>query len=552
MIFTYLSQEQTSPESLHLNNTAIMKNIYFLLISFLLLACKQEPKSTENKSTVTTASPQLNLQTPDELYGDLFVAVQMSSLFEDSKTFVDCIPKKDSEVILEAYQNEKSEEGFNLETFVTTYFELPPSISSDFESDPAKNAAEHVASLWPVLTRTNDTVQQMGSLIPLPNAYVVPGGRFREVYYWDSYFTMLGLAESGEFELIENMLDNFSHLISTIGHIPNGNRTYYLTRSQPPFFAQMVALLAKHKGSEIYSKYAKSLKAEYEFWMHTDIAEQAASQHVVKTVYGPMNRYFDKGTGPRQESFKEDSLQVAKMNGGIKMYQDLRAGAESGWDYSTRWFTDAKSIETIETTDIIPVDLNALLYGLESVLIECYKDHPDYVDQLKTQQQNRIAFLNNKCWNPELGLFEDYNFIKNKGTGVKSLATVYPLFFEMATQEQADAIAKTIEQEFLRSGGVLSTLNHSGQQWDAPNGWAPLQWMTYVGLKNYGHQALAKTIATRWVQLNEKVYENTGKFVEKYNVEDLTLEAGGGEYPVQDGFGWSNGVYLALKKELEQ
>ncbi len=529
-----------------------MKNIYFLLISLLLLACKQESKPTDNNTELATAIPQLNLQTPDELYGDLFVAVQMSTLFEDSKTFVDCTPKNNPEIILEAYQNEKIKEDFNLKAFVNTHFELPPSISSDFKSDSTKNAAEHVASLWPVLTRSNDTVQQMGSLIPLPKAYVVPGGRFREVYYWDSYFTMLGLAESGEFELIENMLDNFSHLISTIGHIPNGNRTYYLTRSQPPFFAQMVALLAKHKGSEIYSKYANSLKAEYEFWMHMDTAEQKASEHVVKTANGLMNRYFDKGVGPRQESFKEDSLQVAKMNGGIKMYQDLRAGAESGWDYSTRWFANANSIETIETTDIIPVDLNALLYGLESVLIECYKDHPDYVNQLKTQQENRIAFLTKKCWNPELGAFEDYNWIKSEGTGVKSLATVYPLFFKMATQAQADVIAKTIAQEFLKPGGVISTLNHSGQQWDAPNGWAPLQWITYIGLKNYGHETLANTIATRWVQLNEKVYENTGKFVEKYNVEDLSLEAGGGEYPVQDGFGWSNGVYLAFKKELGQ
>jgi alpha,alpha-trehalase len=127
---------------------------------------------------------------------------------------------------------------------------------------------------------------------------------------------------------------------------------------------------------------------------------------------------------------------------------------------------------------------------------------------------------------------------------------VYPLFFKMTDQAQADGIASYIEKHFLKPGGVVTTLYNTRQQWDAPNGWAPLQWMTIIGLENYGHKKLARTIAERWVTLNEKVYANTGKFVEKYNVEDMTLDAGGGEYPVQDGFGWSNGVYLALKAYL--
>ena len=122
----------------------------------------------------------------------------------------------------------------------------------------------------------------------------------------------------------------------------------------------------------------------------------------------------------------------------------------------------------------------------------------------------------------------------------------------MASQEQADKVASYIEKYFLKPGGVVTTLYHTGQQWDAPNGWAPLQWMTIKGLENYGHHHLAKTIAERWVAINEKVYVNTGKFVEKYNVEDMTLDAGGGEYPVQDEFGWSNGVYLALKSYLNE
>ena len=438
-----------------------------------------------------------------------------------------------------------------MRTFVVENFDLPPSISSDFKSDPTKSAAEHVTALWAVLKRASDSTVEGTTLLSLPKPYIVPGGRFREVYYWDSYFTMLGLVESKEFVLIENMLDNFEHLIKTVGHIPNGNRSYYVTRSQPPFFSQMVKLLAEHKGTSVYKKYREALRMEYDFWMDGSTATTTPIRHCVATPNGIMNRYYDEGNTPRQESYKEDYLQVQKVGGGEKMYKDLRSGAESGWDYTSRWFADGESIETIETTDIIPVDLNALLYGLEAVLIRCFEEDVAYVAALKTSMSNRIAFLNNYAWNSKEGVYEDYNWVNKKQTGIKSLAMVYPLFFNMASKEQADNIAAYVETYFLKPGGVVTTLNHTGEQWDAPNGWAPLQWMTITGLRNYGHDALAKTIAERWVDINEKVYENTGKFVEKYNVEDMGLEGGGGEYPVQDGFGWSNGVYLALKNSLE-
>ena len=123
-----------------------------------------------------------------------------------------------------------------------------------------------------------------------------------------------------------------------------------------------------------------------------------------------------------------------------------------------------------------------------------------------------------------------------------------PLFFKIATQAQADLVAEMIQAEFLKPGGVVASLKNTGQQWDAPNGWAPLQWITIMGLENYGHHSLADTIAQRWLALNDKVYAATGKMMEKYNVEDINQLAGGGEYPGQDGFGWTNGVYLALKR----
>ncbi len=528
-----------------------------LLALMLALACKTEKKeiqSTVVSETATSESPEL--QTPDQLLGELFADVQLAQVFEDGKTFVDCRAKYPYETIRTNYAAQKTNSEFDLRAFVLAHFEIPPSITSNFKSDPNRSAVEHVEALWPELQRQSDVDQNGSTLITLPKPYIVPGGRFREVYYWDSYFTMLGLAESGKFDLIRNMLDNFAHLIQTVGHIPNGNRTYYITRSQPPFFSQMVALLAKYEGDSVYSTYKEALRTEYEFWMAgADLTSELNTKpikHCVSTPSGVMNRYYDLGDTPRQESYREDYELVQEMNGGAKMYRDLRSGAESGWDYTTRWFADGKTMGTIETTDIIPVDLNALLFGLEEVLIRCYSDDVAYTAALKTSMKSRKDFLEKYSWNTNDKVFEDFNWVKQQQTGIKSLAMVYPLFFKMATQEQADGIAAYLRKYFLKPGGLPATLNYSGQQWDAPNGWAPLQWMAIKGLDRYGHSDLAKTIAERWVALNEKVYANTGKFVEKYNVEDMTLEAGGGEYPVQDGFGWSNGVYLALKAYVEE
>ncbi len=479
------------------------------------------------------------------------VQVRMFRELWDAEVVQDSPYDPKNETIRKNYAAQKTAPDFDLETFVLEHFEVPPSITSNFKSDLTRSAAEHVEALWPVLQRKSDIAQSGSTLITLPSPYIVPGGRFREVYYWDSYFTMLGLAESGKFDIITNMLDNFAHLINTVGHIPNGNRTYYITRSQPPFFSQMVALLSNYEGDVVYEKYKVALRKEYEFWMEGQNATDTPIKHCVNTPSGIMNRYFDLGDTPRQESYREDYELVQKTKGGAKMYRDLRSGAESGWDYTTRWFADGKTMETIETTNIIPVDLNALLYGLEEVLTRCYSDDLTFITVLKSSMNNRKEFLQDYAWNSEDMVFEDFNWVKQKQTNIKSLAMVYPLFFKMATQEQADGVAVYLKKHFLKPGGLPATLNHSGQQWDAPNGWAPLQWMAIKGLDNYGHSDLAKTIAERWVRLNEKVYANTGKFVEKYNVEDMTLEAGGGEYPVQDGFGWSNGVYLALKAYLK-
>ena len=160
-----------------------------------------------------------------------------------------------------------------------------------------------------------------------------------------------------------------------------------------------------------------------------------------------------------------------------------------------------------------------------------------------------IFFTEKYFWDTATGFYMDYDFKMGQHTPVISVAGVYPLFFEIATDDQAQKVAEVIESRLLKEGGVVSTSNHTRQQWDAPNGWAPLQWITYKGLQNYQISDLGNTIKERWTSLNEQVYERTYKMTEKYNVEDLSKESGGGEYPTQDGFGWSNGVYKKLTSE---
>ncbi|MCB0521986.1 MAG: alpha,alpha-trehalase TreF [Lewinellaceae bacterium] len=492
----------------------------------------------------------------DKVFGELFVAVQKSGVFPDSKTFVDCVPKQEPEEILAAYQKAKSQANFDLYHFVEQHFEKPKPPTTNFTADPNRPVDEHIELLWDVLTRDADRAVPGSSLIPLPHPYIVPGGRFGEIYYWDSYFTMLGLQASGRVEMIKHMVDNFSFLINTVGFIPNGNRTYFLGRSQPPFYSLMVSLLADEMGEGVLKEYLPFLEKEYAFWMagSEELEERnPATLRVVRLEEGVvLNRYWDNRPMPREESWREDvELAEGTRREPTQLYRDLRAGCESGWDFSTRWFRDGKSLATIRTTELIPVDLNALLYHLELTIARAHKLAGNDSDWRLFQQkaETRKEALLHICWDKASGQFFDDDFAKHKRTGIPSAATAFPLFFSMASEKQAAETAHFIEKNLLRPGGIVTSPIRSGQQWDAPNGWAPLQWVAIAGLRNYGFEKLAATIRSRWVDLNQKVYRNTGKMMEKYNVEDMGLDAGGGEYPVQDGFGWSNGVLLKLLKE---
>lgn len=512
---------------------------------------------------------------PDKIYGQLFIDVQMQKIFPDGKTFVDCTPKRKPADIMYDYGLAKGT-GFDLKKFVADNFDMPPAPPAFNYIMQEKDVTAHIKNLWGNLKRAADKTSEGSSLLPLPNPYIVPGGRFREIYYWDSYFTMLGLKESGENETIRNMVDNFAYLINTYGHIPNGNRTYYLSRSQPPYFSLMVELLAGIDGDKVYTKYYQALKKEYQYWTEglINIKKGTAFKRIVMLNDGAvLNRYWDDNETPRQESYKEDvetAEAIAAEQMSVMRFKDeasatafkkkslavschhLRAGAASGWDFSSRWFADRKSINSIEVTDIIPVDLNCLLFHLETTIAKAATINNNVIDRnvYTVFASNRQKAIEKYCYNAALGFYTDYNFSNNTKSTFISPAGMYPFsLLKMNTRDlslKGNKAAAVIYKYLLKPGGIVTSVNQTGQQWDAPNGWAPLQWMTIAGLEKCGQKVLAKEIATRWIKLNDEVYQRTGKLMEKYNVVDTKLTAGGGEYPGQDGFGWTNGVLLTL------
>src|SRR5256886_551181 len=335
--------------------------------------------------------------------GPLFQDVQLAGVFPDSKTFVDARPLLAPAAIVGRYTAARGSTGFSLQHFVEQSFELPRPVGEGFHADPARSMEDHIRALWPVLTRRPDTADARSSLIPLPQPYVVPGGRFREVYYWDSYFTMLGLVASGRTDLVRSMLDTFTYLIKTVGHIPNGNRTYYLSRSQPPFFAAMVGLYARATDTTKALPYLDALEAEHAFWMKGAERLAPGSGQAYRRVVrlregGPLlNRYWDDLPEPRPEAYRPDyelaqTLPEARRE---SFYRNVKATAESGLDFSSRWMRDPKDLRTLETTDLIPVDLRSeehtseLHHGYISYAVFCLKKKKL---QLYTQRESDLSF----------------------------------------------------------------------------------------------------------------------------------------------------------------
>ena len=496
--------------------------------------------------------PASDALTPADRYLELFEHVQSAKIFPDSKTFPDCAPKMDPLDILIRYRKVRRHRDFDLRKFVENHFWLPEVYSSEYVSDPQNSLKEHIDQLWPVLTREPQDHIPWSSLLALPQSYIVPGGRFSETYYWDSYFTMLGLAESGREDLLKCMADNFAWMIENYGHIPNGNRTYYLSRSQPPVFALMVELF-EEDGVRGARRYLDHLKMEYAFWMDgaESLIPNQAYRHVVRMPDGSLlNRYWDDRDTPRPESWVED-IATAKSNPNrpaTEIYRDLRSAAASGWDFSSRWMDNPQQLNTLRTTSIVPVDLNSLMFKMEKILARASKAAGDnaMANQYETLANARQKGIEKYLWNDQQGWYADYDLKSHKVRNQLTAAALFPLYVNAAAKDRANKMATATKTHLLQPGGLNTTSVKSGQQWDAPNGWAPLQWVATEGLQNYGQKEVAMDISWHFLTNVQHTYDREKKLVEKYDVSTTGTGGGGGEYPLQDGFGWTNGVTLKM------
>lgn len=435
-------------------------------------------------------------------------------------------------------------------------------------------------------------------LLYLENPYVVPGGRFNEMYGWDSYFIIRGLLRDQRLELARGMVNNFLFEIEHYGAVLNANRTYYLTRSQPPFLSSMILEVyeaekaARRDDRDWLAKAFESAKKDYALWTR--------EEHLAGST--GLSRYYDFGDGPTPESLKDETDHYKKVAayfvahpeeakgllaektktdlaqnlpgktyavrvceesanktdtncddaGTISLTSDFykadRAMRESGFDISFRFGAYGS-----RTHHFAPVCLNSLLYKTEKDF-----EHMSIVLGRQTEARNwnkkaelRKEKMQNYLWDEKRGLFFDYNFTEKKRSDYLFATTFYPLWAGLATPEQARKVVSHLAQ-FEQAGGLVMTPHETGAQWDFPYAWAPIQLLAAEGMRHYGYENEAERISMKFVSMVTDDFRRDGTIREKYNAvtrtSDVTVTTGYHDNVV--GFGWTNGVILELLEEM--
>ncbi|KAI9468234.1 MAG: trehalase [Benjaminiella poitrasii] len=570
--------------------------------------------------------------------GPLLQTVQLARIFTDSKTFVDMPTKKSEYKVLESFENfggtnatQEQVRQFLEENFLPAGSEVKPLKNTSISeltwinkvSNPKYQGwVRHLNQAWGNLTFTFDYSVLCGdcitSTLPVSRPFVVPGGRFREFYYWDSFFVIQGLLLSNQDELAKNMIENFFDFVKKYGFIPNGARIYYLNRSQPPFLTHMVQVYYEKTGDRDFMvKALPVLDQEYAHWI-ANASIQVKDPKTFKTY--TLNHYVTSNTAPRPESYVEDFNTV---NNGTsfsneekhQIYADIAAGAETGWDYSSRWTkekvpsmnqtTSYEMLRTINTANVIPIDLNSLLWHTESKLSEWHKIFKSRSKAAKAkskyysrQAKKRLAAIENLMWNEQNQSFYDFNLTSTSQNIEFTPANLFPVWVGALPDKIAEnkkTLAKIFdetEKALLKYPGILTTSYYNTtMQWDWPNGWPPLTYIaiqSMLRIENYlnnnedndnsqvsgannstwttsrgtSFKELARVLAERYIasaycgwvntggsvpgvleKLNETVTDN-GHMFEKFDVNTIGLSGSQGEYVSQTGFGWTNGIAL--------
>lgn len=525
--------------------------------------------------------------------GPLLHAVQMAGIFEDSKHFVDMPLKQEPEVVLAAYEALQDKSPEALSAFVSSYFKEPGSeleawTPPDSVAEPPRLMAikdESLRSwalalnkLWAQLGRKMSPSvaqsQQLHSVLAQRSPMVVPGGRFRETYYWDTYWIVLGLLECGMVQTATGVVENLLDAVRHFGFVPNGMRIYYLDRSQPPLLTDMaLAVYKESQDRDWLASVLPVLEKEYDFWMRPEggRAVRVPSADAPGGAY-TLNVFRSVRTGPRPESYKEDmeTAQGAQRQGRApqEVFQGLTSGAETGWDFSSRWLKDADGgpalgtaeLWTIRTPSVVPVDLNAILHRVETGLAWAHQElGTGEGGRFTAAAALRAEAMQRLLWSGDS--FRDLILDASpRPSAVVALSNwAAPLWAGLYGPGQAEQsalamVASLSASGLLRPGGNSTTMVDSGgkTQWDAPNAWPPLQHMLVEGLANLPRaasqrgQELASYLAQTWIATCHEAWAKNEAMFEKYNADVPGMGGGGGEYKPQLGFGWSNGVALVL------
>lgn len=494
-------------------------------------------------------TPPSGIERPKDIFGGMYEEILSLDTLGISKEIANGFPKHDLKDIKLAFRKQKNNSDFDIQKFINENWILATPRKLKYVPDQTKSISDFRSELWSALIYDSANQPQFSSLIELPNPYIPINGQQLEMRYMDSYFIMVGLAADGKWDIVRNMVDNFSYLIDLLGHIPEANRTYMTSRSNQPFFSHMVELLAEKDGDSVYIKYLPQLEKEHDYWIKEDveIANYNGIGHTIKIGDKLLNRYNDPSDNPRDEEYFNDK------RGGNNLYRVKRANSESGWKKSSRWLGDNKRMWTSFTRHVAAIDLNSLLYHLEKTILKAYslENKTENVDAIKAKYDLRKLALDSLHWDNKKKIFEDVNYKKQARTGKATLAMLYPLFTKMCSQEQADGVAKYIEGSLLKEGGLMDTDDYSNYEWDAPNAHSPLQYIAVVGLDYYGHKELANKIATRYIKTIEDTFAATGRITEMYNLSETDPINMAGKYQGKDAYSWTLGVYAGLQEYLK-
>ncbi|XP_050431937.1 trehalase-like isoform X2 [Adelges cooleyi] len=511
----------------------------------------------------------------------------MSSLYPKSRTFLLKKLKYTESEILKKYENlkqnnlyqvpsnttlkqfinENFEDGNELEEWTPTDFTKNPSIITKIRDQNYKQWTHSLNQIWKTLSRKiKDDVKihpDKYSLIWVPNGFVIPGGIFEELYYWDTYWIVKGLLLCDMKKTARGVIDNLVSMVHRYGFMPNGSRVYYLNRTQPPMLILMV--LSYYRATNDF-EYVKSilpeLENEFKFWLDNRMITFFKDRKPYR-----MARYYAPSKGPRPETYRNDYIEAQTFRTEEeknKFYINVKSAAESGWDFSSRWYitpngTSFGHLSDIATSNIIPVDLNSILQTNAVTLSSWFYQTGDYS---KADKYRAIAYvflksIQDVMWRADKGTWFDWDTINNKSREYFYASNFVPLWtgsFRMPRKTVSRAVLKylkdhkIIESDYsVKFYGIPTSMYLSKKRWDYPNAWPPLQAFLIQGLDRTQRklaQKVATSMAKIWLHSNYKGFAEKSMMFKKYDVLVEGENGDDGEISPQIGFGWTNGVVL--------